>query len=167
VRARIATWSFGVLIVGGAIVDATVLRREPTRQQANVEVQSAPEPQRSLPEAPETKPREVLAPAPLPIPAPRWLSASDGRPNNRIDLDGLTYTIHHQVADGVRVEMRIANCARGELHANDAHHEIVDGRVAAYFFDGTYRLWATCERDEAKRSRTVDTVLNVVFDRRR
>jgi hypothetical protein len=162
VRARIATWSFAALIVGGAIVDATVLHREPRQKQANVEVQSAPEAQRSLPEAPEATAREALAPA---RPAPRWLSEKDRRPANRIDLDGLHYTITHQKGDGIAVEIRIAHCKRGEVHANDARHEIVGGRVTAFFPDGAYELWATCDRDRDEASRTIDTVLDVQFDK--
>lgn len=140
-RATIATWSFGVLIVGGAIVDATVLRRDPTPQSANVEVQSMPEAQPTLP---TPRPASfVVGEAELAV--PRWLGAADPRPNNRLDLDGIPYTITHQAGDGIAVELRVADCARGEVKANDARHELVDGRVAAFFPDGTYMLSATCD----------------------
>ena len=150
IRARIATWSFGVLIVGGAIVDATVLRREPTQRAANVEVQSTPEAQPTLPPQAEANVAE------LPAPAVRWLAASEPRPNNRLELDGIPYTIEHQRAEGLAVELRAPGCTHGAVQIGDERHELVDHRVAAVFPDGTYTLVLTCGD-----KRAVDTVLTV------
>jgi hypothetical protein len=148
--ASLAKWSFAALIVGGAIVDATVLDREPTRQQPNVEVQTAPEPQRSLP-APETANDEAVAVV------PRWLVAEEATPKNRIAIDGLTYRISHPLGDGVAVDLAVPGCGAQEASfvVNGVAH---DGRAEgapAWFPDGTYDIAVTCDGALAPATRLV------------
>lgn len=143
-----------MLIVGGAIVDATVLDREPTRQQPNVEVQPAAEPQRSLP-APETTNVEAV---PL---VPRWLVAEDAKAKNQIAIDGGSYTLRHLTADGMAIDLVVPGCAREASIVVDgiAH----DGRgegAPAYFTDGTYEIAASCDG-------AVTPATHLVVERRR
>ncbi len=150
--ASLAKWSFAALIVGGAIVDATILDREPTRAQPNVDVddQIAPEPQRSLP-APETANVEAV-----PV-VPRWLVAEEATPKNRITIDGLTYRISHPTGDGLAVELAVPGCGQQEASfvVNGVAH---DGRAEgapAWFPDGTYDIAVTCAGALAPATRLV------------
>jgi hypothetical protein len=133
-RARhLAAYSFAILVVGGAIVDATVLRHEPKQQAANVEVQTADEPQAALPPLVVAKEGVVFA------------EDTAAHPPNRIAIDGGPYTIKYPRGDGLTVELGVPGCKRGAVSANGVRHTVDRGWAVAHFPDGTYQLTATCD----------------------
>jgi hypothetical protein len=146
---KLATWSFAVLIIGGAALDATVFRDEPARDAPNVDVQPAEDPGATI---------RALSPEREYIPADLsqlvenrigWFTAADPRPINRITLDGIAYRITHPAgAAGSPVDLRVPGCADGEVRlATGETHPIEHGAVAGFFPDGEYVFTATCAGD--------------------
>jgi hypothetical protein len=149
---RLATYGFGVMIVGAAILDATVLSPSPTREQANVELPA------EAVEAPALEPSyvqldpsmsmeaidEQLLSGVSPI---EWLDLAGERPRNRIEYSPAgELALSHGAPGAMPIELTLADCAHGSISTSlHEQHPVIDGRVAGRFRDGIYHLQATCD----------------------
>jgi hypothetical protein len=153
----LATWSFALLVIGAAIVDATILAKEPKRQQANVEVvpaeplarsASAHRDDRILETTPADVDPDLTAPVIDPFQRIRLLGPNDPRPQNRFEVNGLMWTVTHQARDGgMPIELRAPKGCTITVDGQSAKE-----RLRAFFPDGDYTVWSSCAGDATRIS---------------
>jgi hypothetical protein len=133
----IGTWSFGAIVVGAALVDTTILAKEPRSDRANVDLD---ERHAATPVEVEVEPVEVMTQpqgTPLgnerksytwgdaddqPIATIVWLTAEDPRPDNRFALDGGIYTLRIAPSPmNVNVELSAPGCEVRSLVLSSDH----------------------------------------------
>jgi hypothetical protein len=151
---QLATWSFALLVIGAAVVDTTILAKEPKRQQANVEVTQAEQPtapRRSrgltisecygdrVPDAPDVHPGLTAAVVDPFARRVRFMDVREPRPKNRIDVDGGTYTVR---IPGAQTTVELRGNPGCTIHVN-AQSAPSPARVE--LAPGRYRIWQDCD----------------------
>jgi hypothetical protein len=132
---HLATYSFAGLVVGAAVVDATILADDPKQEQVNAELAD-----------PVLVPADMLAGAELDPalagcePKIRLLGPYDARPATRIDVDQQKYRIDTAKLDGIDLELRApAGCT---IHVGS---QSAPAPLRAFFPAGTYEIWSSCD----------------------
>jgi len=154
-----ATWSLGALIVGGAVLDATVFSKEPTHEQVNVEIQLADpvDLPAAAPVIAEDTIDELILRGADPGTRVMWLPA-DAHPHNRITADGVPYTLRHAAGDGVELEIDPAVAPEGTVACADRLQVDDDTRglpARGYFPDGEYLLRTDCDGGPVTETRLI------------
>ena len=179
----LATWSFALLVIGAAIVDSTILAKEPTRQHANVDVKAeADVPPPATIETSSGDPCEAELGSVDPVVAEHLrrvaatvretervaaecagrimvLDADAPRPQNRIDIvdhsssPRLVTLTHTATEGGMPVELRAP--AGCTIHIGGTQSAKAPLRVVLP--DGRYIVWSSCGKGV--------TALNVRLDR--